>query len=437
MSAKSIIEKKRDGHPLTASEIEFMTAGAVDGSVEAYHLTAWMMAIYFQGMSNVEIADLTRAMIDSGRRIARVTSDFIPVDKHSTGGVGDKLSFLVAPLVASYGVPVPMISGRSLGHTGGTLDKLESIPGYRTALHPDEFRSQVERIGVAIAGQSDDLVPADRKLYALRDAASIVESIPLITGSILSKKVAEGAGALVFDVKVGGGAFMTDRERGRKLAQQLVSTAGLLGVRARAYLTAMDDLLGDTAGNALEVAESIRSLTNGPQATAADVREVTLALASGMLELAGRASNREDGERLVLEAWRSGRGLEKFRELIETQGGDPRVCDDPTRLPAARRTLDIVSPRSGVVHAIDARQVGIWITESGGGRVRMGQQIDPVVGVERLCATGAAVRAGDPVLRLHLSDREIDEPATVAQAESWIHIEPAVQATSLVLEVIE
>lgn len=406
MNAKALIQKKRDGGALEEREVRFFVDGAVSGAVEPYQVTAWLMAVFFRGMTPEETAFLTRAMIDSGRRIefgaprAAGHPARLPVDKHSTGGVGDKLSFLVAPIAAAHGVPVPMISGRSLGHTGGTLDKLESIPGFRTALSAEEFIAQVEELGICLAGQSEDLVPADRLFYALRDAASIVESVPLITASILSKKAAEGARGLVLDVKVGTGAFMGTLEDGRALARSLVRTSQLLGLHVHAFLTRMDHVLGHTAGNALEVRESIEGLRTGHLSR--DLEELTVALGGEMLRLGGAATDSETGRVLARETLANGRAFEVFRTLVESQGGDPRAIDDPQRLPRADRIVTCAATRGGTFQGLDARGVGDWITSAGGGRLRTSDVIDPVVGVESLVELGTRVDVGTPLLRLHL-----------------------------------
>ncbi len=341
----------------------------------------------------------------------------LAADKHSTGGVGDKISFLVAPLVAAAGVPVPMISGRTLGHTGGTLDKLESIPGFRTLLEPDEFVRQVERIGVCIAGQSAAIAPADRVLYALRDAASIVESVPLITASILGKKAAAGVRALVLDVKCGAGAFMRDRDEARRLAESLVSTGALLGIRARAHLTAMDFVLGRTAGNALEIAESVRALRNEdvPQ----DLRDLTLSLGASMLGLAGAAPSEGAAVATLRRIWDSGAGLDRFLRMVEAQGGDPAVIEDVGRLPRARSTLEIGAPAGGVFLGVHARPAGEWIAEAGGGRLRAGDPVDPRVGLEILADRGQEVGAGTPLLRLHLPESGVQD-GLAARARAWL-----------------
>lgn len=420
MNAKEIIAKKRDGGELTADEIEFFVLEAADGRIPDYQVSAWLMSIYFQGLSREETACMTRAMIRSGDTLPRVGDHPLPVDKHSTGGVGDKVSFLVAPLVAAAGAPVPMISGRSLGHTGGTLDKLEAIAGYETAPSPDDFVRCVRERGLCIAGQSDRLVPADRLFYSLRDAASIVESIPLITSSILSKKVAEGIGALVLDVKFGRGAFMSDKERARELAGWLVGTGRRLGLKTRAYLTDMNFVLGRTAGNALEIRESIESLREGPDATAADLREVTLALGEGMLVLSGVAGNEAEARGILEDVWNDGRAWESFRGMVEQQGGDLAMIDDPGLLPNSPHEIDFHAPRAGRLKGLHARPVGDWLTRSGGGRLVQADVIDQRVGVELRVELGTSLEVGDVVGRLYLREAADDEEELQALAASWI-----------------
>jgi pyrimidine-nucleoside phosphorylase len=419
MNAKTLIERQRDGRELTRLELDFLVRGAVSGDIPDYQLTAWMMAVYFRGLSARGTADLTEAMLASGDRLPIAKSAYSAADKHSTGGVGDKISLLVAPLVAAAGVPVPMISGRSLGHTGGTLDKLESIPGYRSVLPPERFVRQVEEIGLCIAGQSDRLVPADRILYALRDAASIVESIPLITASILSKKAAAGVRGLALDVKFGEGAFMTDPARAEALAVSLVETAALLEIRARAHLTRMDFVLGETAGNALEIAETVRALRG--ERVAPVIRDLTLELGGSMLELVGAASSRAEGERRLLGLWESGSGYERFVRMVEAQGGDVASVAHPELLPRSSRVLDVAAPRDGWFVGIHARAAGDWITSAGGGRLKAGDPIDPRVGLEVLCPTGEHVRRGEPALRLHLPT-EGESSGLAAAASTWVEL---------------
>lgn len=443
MEAKELIRKTRDGEPLAIPEIEYLVRGAVSGEVASYQLTAWMMAAFLRGLSREETLALARAMLGTGRRLsfanlghrgargaeipgarapenapgARMAANLLAADKHSTGGVGDKISFLVAPLVAAAGVAVPMISGRSLGHTGGTLDKLESIPGVRTSLDAETFARTVEEVGFCIAGQSEELAPADRILYKLRDASSIVESIPLITASILSKKAAAGVQALALDVKIGDGAFMPQIESGRALAASLIETASALGIRARAHLTRMDRVLGRTAGNALEIAEAVRVLRG--ERVSSDLRELTLALGASMLELSGAARTRADARELLERQWRSGAGYDRFQRMVERLGGDPRVLDNPALLPRAAERLEVGAPSGGVFLGVRARAAGVWIMEAGGGRRRADDPVDPRVGIEILCAPGSEVDAGTPVLLLHLPPAAA--PAELARlAAGWV-----------------
>lgn len=421
VNAKTLIRKKRDGGSLDEDEIRFFVNGAVAGSIASYQVTALLMAVFFAGMTPEETAHLTRAMLASGETLTLPSFPALPADKHSTGGVGDKISFLVAPLVAAAGVPVPMISGRSLGHTGGTLDKLESIPGFRTNLSAAEMVRQLERIGLFISGQTEALVPADRLFYALRDAASIVESVPLITGSILSKKAAAGVRGLALDVKVGAGAFMSDRGRGRELADSLVSVAGLLGIRARAHLTGMDHILGRTAGNAIEIVESISALRRDQLDP--ELEDLTLELGGSMLELAGASDSISAGRDRLERVWRSGAALERFVALLVAQGADPGVADHPDRLPRAAQTIEIRTSVGGTLHGLRAREVGEWITECGGGRLVAGAEIDHRVGVELLARRGETVHAGDVVARLH-GGAELSPETLRARAAAWIDVRP-------------
>lgn len=418
MNAKALIAKKRDGLALEADEIAFLVGGAARATIPDEQLSAFLMAAYLNGMTREETAEFTRAMLESGDRLRRPKAAHDPTDKHSTGGVGDKISFLVAPLVAACGVPVPMISGRSLGHTGGTLDKLESISGFRTELEPEAIVRQVESIGLCLAGQSARLAPADRKLYALRDATSTVESVPLITASILCKKAAANLRGLTLDVKLGDGAFMRDAGRARELAESLVRTGALLGLRSRAYLTDMDHLLGRTAGNALEVAEAASALRDRPASP--DIEELVFALGASMLELVGAAADLESGVESIRRAWDSGAGFERFVRMVEAQGGDVKEIEDPARLPRAQEVREIKAPRRGYWIGVKARAAGEWITLAGGGRLAAKDRIDPRVGVECLCARGEEIRAGQPVVRLHMGDRDV-----VAQAEDWLVIAEA------------
>lgn len=359
------------------------------------------MAIVWRGMEPAETAAYTEAMMHSGVVADLSAIPGIKVDKHSTGGVGDKVSLPLAAMVAACGVPVPMISGRGLGHTGGTLDKLESIPGFRTDLSLDAYKAQVARIGCALIGQTRDLAPADRKLYALRDVTATVECIPLICGSILSKKLAEGIDALVLDVKFGRGAFMKTPADARRLAAALVAVGRAGGKRVRALLTAMDQPLGHAVGNALEVAESIECLRGrGPT----DVMTVTYALGEHMLVLAGAAPDEAAARVLLERSVRSGAALAKFREIVVAQGGDGRAIDDPARLPSARLQRGVTAPHEGYVAGVDAMEVALAALRLGAGRVRTEDRVDPAVGVSRLVKVGTRVTAGQLLAVIHAND---------------------------------
>lgn len=412
MFPQHIIARKRDGHALSRDEITAFVRGATDGSWEDYQLSAMLMAIYLRGMSPEETAQYADAMKRSG--VVADLSDVpgIKVDKHSTGGVGDKVSIPLAPMVAACGVPVPMISGRGLGHSGGTLDKLESIPGFRTDLSLAAFHSQVARIGCALIGQTRDLAPADRKLYALRDVTATVECIPLICGSILSKKLAEGIDALVLDVKFGRGAFMKTRAEARALAAALVDVGRSGGKRVRALLTAMDQPLGRTVGNALEVAESVACLRGeGP----ADVMEVTYALGSHMLILGGVAREEAEAREKLAEVVRSGAALAKLREIVAAQGGETRVIDDPGRLPRARLQVPVPAPRAGVVGAVDAMGVALAALRLGAGRTKAEAGVDPAVGIGDLAKVGERVAAGGVLAVIHANDE-----TALAEAQAMV-----------------
>ncbi|HET7695925.1 MAG TPA: thymidine phosphorylase [Vicinamibacterales bacterium] len=398
MRAVDLIRIKRDGGPLDRAALDWFIAGVTDGSLPDYQTAALLMAIVLRGMTAAETAALTDAMVRSGVRVDYPGLPGVAVDKHSTGGVGDKTSIILAPLAAACGAAVPMMSGRGLGHTGGTLDKLESIPGFRTGLALDDLRRAVTTIGCALIGQTADVAPADRKLYALRDVTGTVESIPLITASIMSKKIAEGVGALVLDVKCGDGAFMKTEADARALAESLVATGELAGVRTEALLTAMDEPLGRAVGNALEIVESIETLKGrGPSALEA----LSVELAGRMLVLSGVAPDLPRAEERIRGALRSGAGVEKFREIVANQGGDPRVLDDYSRLPAAPDRDIITAPHDGIVTAMRAEAVGRAAVALGAGRDRLDAVIDPAVGFMIAAPVGTRVAKGDPVLEIH------------------------------------
>ncbi len=420
MRATEIIEKKRDGGELTTEEIRWFVEGYTRDSIPDYQAAAWLMAIFLRGMSPRETLDLTLAMADSGDRLD--LSPVIPyaVDKHSTGGVGDKVSLVVLPLVAAAGVPVAKMSGRGLGFSGGTIDKLESIAGYRVELSDEEFMQQVRDHGIVLCGQTKSLAPADGKLYALRDVTGTVPSLPLIASSIMSKKLAAGANAIVLDVKVGSGAFMKRVEEARELARIMVEIGSGAGREMVALLSDMNQPLGCAVGNALEVREAIETLRGGGPA---DLRQHCLVIGAHMVRL-GR---QETGSGALAEAiaelaelMDSGGGFEKFRELVNAQGGDVSMVDDPQRLPRARLVEDIPAGADGFVAAVDALAVAQATLELGAGRARKSDPIDPAVGVVVRCKVGDQVRAGDPLFTIHANDG-----AKLAQARALL--EQAVQ----------
>jgi len=401
MRAVDLIRQKRDGGALGDAAIRAFIAGVTDGSWPDYQVAAMLMAIVLRGMTLDEAVTLTDAMVKSGRTLALGDLGGTPVDKHSTGGVGDKTSLILAPLAAACGALVPMMSGRGLGHTGGTLDKLESIPGFTTRLSLDRMREVLVETRCVLIGQTDEIAPADRRLYALRDVTGTVESLPLICGSILSKKIAEGIGALVMDVKVGRGAFMKTPAEAATLARWLVDIANRHGVKTQAFVTRMDAPLGRAVGNANEVIEAIETLKGrGP----ADLEDLSVRLAARMLVLAGVAPGEADAHARVRAVLTSGAGLETFGRIIEAQGGDRRVIDDYARLPHATREEPVRAPRAGVVHAIDAGLVGRAAVALGAGRDRVDGIVNHAVGIEVVAPVGAQVREGDPVLVIHCDD---------------------------------
>jgi pyrimidine-nucleoside phosphorylase len=401
MRAVDIIRKKRDGRALERAEIDSFVDAATRGTWPEYQVSALLMAIVLRGMSAQETAWLTGAMVHSGVQLDLSDIAGAKVDKHSTGGVGDKTSLILAPLAAACGVVVPMMSGRGLGHTGGTLDKLESIPGFRVGLSLEDFRTALRKVGCGLIGQTAEIAPADKKLYALRDVTATVESIALISASIMSKKIAEGISALVMDVKCGRGAFMKSRDDARRLAESLVAIGNANGVRTEALITAMDTPLGRAVGNALEVSECIETLRGrGPK----DLETLSVTLAARMLQLGGAAASAQEAEARVLAALSSGRGLEKFREIIAQQGGDPRVIDDAGRLPAAPHRAVLAADRGGYITNLDAELVGRATMVLGAGRNRVEDAVDHAVGAIVLAKRGDVVRAREPIVELHYRD---------------------------------
>jgi pyrimidine-nucleoside phosphorylase/thymidine phosphorylase len=393
-----VIQKKRDGKSLADFEIREFIAGVTSGAVPDYQAAALLMAVFFNGLSEAELDVWADAMLRSGEVLDLSSVPGVKVDKHSTGGVGDKVSISLAPLVAAAGVPVPMISGRGLGHTGGTLDKLEAIPGFRVDLDVARFIDQVRCVGTAMIGQTAELAPADRKLYALRDVTATVESIPLIAASIMSKKLAAGIDGLVLDVKVGRGAFMKQLPRARELALTLARIGERAGKRVWAVLTSMDQPLGLTIGNALETIEAIDVLRGGGHA---DLVEVTLELGARMLVLGGVATGLDDARATLLDRIRSGAALETFRAMVEAQGGDARVADDPGVFPRASVLRSVTARASGFVRGIDAEALGLAGMRLGAGRARAEDRVDPAVGIVLRRKVGDRVEAGEELAVLH------------------------------------
>ncbi len=392
MRPQDVIRKKRDGDHLTREEIEFFIDGVTKGTIADYQISALLMAIYLNGMDDAEQEMLTDAMLHSGNTLDFSAIDKPKADKHSTGGVGDKTSLIIAPLVAACGVAVPMISGRGLGHTGGTLDKLESIPGYRVDLSAAEFERVLKTVGYAMSGQTGELAPADKKMYALRDATSTVEAIPLIVASIISKKGAAGLDAMVIDVKFGSGAFMREEERAKALAHALVRTGNSCGIHTRALLTDMNQPLGQAVGNSLEVKECVELLRGDAEEGARPVLDLSLELSAHMLVLSRVDASLEDARERLNGVLGSGAALECFRRNVEEQGGEPRVCDDPSKfLPLVTESFKVESPRSGFITKVNTAEIGHAIAAIGGGRVRIDDTIDPTVGFM------AGVKIGDRV----------------------------------------
>jgi pyrimidine-nucleoside phosphorylase len=396
--AVDVIRKKRDGGELSRDEIESLVNAYTRGDIPDYQVSAWLMAVVLRGMTRAETAALTDAMLRSGDVLDFSSLPAKKVDKHSTGGVGDKTSLVLAPLAAAAGVAVPMISGRGLGHTGGTLDKLESIPGFNVNLSVAQFRRVLEMCGCAMIGQTAEIAPADRKLYALRDVTGTVESPYLICASIMSKKMAEGIDALVLDVKTGSGAFMKGEKDAVFLAELMVETGERMGKRVVALITDMDEPLGSRIGNALEVVEVLEVLRGeGPE----DLRQLCLELAGWMLRLGGAATTVADGRKRGEELIASGKALDKFRQMVELQGGDLRAIDDPKRLPRAEHTMMVCSPRDGYVAALQCEQVGTACVLLGGGRERKEDSVDPAVGIVLHKKAGDAVSAGEGLATIH------------------------------------
>ncbi|WP_027350737.1 pyrimidine-nucleoside phosphorylase [Halotalea alkalilenta] len=431
MRMVDIIEKKRNGESLSREEIEFFVDGYSRDEIPDYQAAALAMAIYFRDMDDRERADLTLAMANSGDTLDLGEIEGIKVDKHSTGGVGDTTTLVLGPLVAALGVPVAKMSGRGLGHTGGTIDKLESIAGFNVELSSAAFIDQVNRHRLAVIGQSGDLTPADKKLYALRDVTATVDSIPLIASSIMSKKIAAGADAIVLDVKCGEGAFMKSVDDARRLAEAMVRIGNQVGRRTMAVISDMSQPLGRAIGNALEVEEAIQTLRGeGP----ADLHELCLTLGAQMVVLAGRAANLDEARALLEAAMADGRAIETFRRFVANQGGDASLIDHPERLPRARRQVTVEVPRDGVVARLDAALLGTAVMKLGAGRETKASTIDLATGMVLNAKVGDRVRAGEPLLVLHANQDDLDEVLELVHRAVVVseHAEPPVLIHELV-----
>ena len=431
MRVVDLIEKKQAGLALSQEEINFLIAGYTDGTIPDYQMSALAMAIYFQGMTEEEASYLTMAMVKSGDEIDLSAIHGVKVDKHSTGGVGDTTTLVLAPLVAACGVPVAKMSGRGLGHTGGTTDKLEAIPGFSVTLLPQDFIDHVNRYKIAVVGQSGNLTPADKKLYALRDVTGTVQSIPLIASSIMSKKIAAGADAIVLDVKTGEGAFMKTLADAEALAHTMVKIGHQVGRKTLAVISDMSQPLGYMIGNALEVKEAIQTLQGqGPE----DLTELCLVLGGQMLLAANRVASLEEGKALLQEQLDSGRALEVFKTFLANQGGDTRIVDNPDLLPQARYQIPLLAQSSGVVSQWVADEVGVAAMMLGAGRETKEDIIDPAVGIELCAKVGDPIQEGQPLAILHSNREDVSE--VLARLSAAISIADSAQVPELIRKVI-
>lgn len=430
---QTLIRKKRNGEALSPDELRAFVAGVTDASIPDYQISAMLMAIYFRGMQDEELAVWADAMLHSGDVLELSSITRPKVDKHSTGGVGDKISIPLAPAVAACGVAVPMVSGRGLGHTGGTLDKLESIPGFSVNLDIERFTQLVDELGVCLIGQTGEIAPADKRLYALRDVTATVESIPLIASSIMSKKLAEGIDALVLDCKVGHGAFMKTIEEARELAKAIQIIGRAAGKPVTAVLTDMNAPIGVMVGNALEVAESIEVLKGGGPA---DTRELTVVLGGEMLHAGGVAETPEDGQKKIEEVLDNGKAADLFAKLIEAQGGNPNVVESPDKvLPQAGAKKDLVATQSGVITRIEAQEIGVAGLWLGAGRKRTQDDVDPAVGIELHAKVGDIVQAGSILATLHHNDKGIAEAQNLV-LDAYVLGESAETPSTRILEIL-
>jgi pyrimidine-nucleoside phosphorylase/thymidine phosphorylase len=433
MRTVDLIHRKRDGEELNAKEIAYIVDAYTRGDIPDYQMSAFLMAVFFSGMSDHEVDSLTDTMVRSGETVDLSSVPGVKVDKHSTGGVGDKTSLIAAPIAAAAGVIVPMISGRGLGHTGGTLDKLEAIPGFRTSLSVEEFRDQLQRLGLAFIGQTAEIAPADGKLYSLRDATATVESIPLIASSIMSKKLAVGLDALILDVKVGNGAFMKRQVDARRLAQMMVGIGRRMDKRVQALITDMNQPLGFAIGNALEVMEVSQTLQNaGPE----DLTQISLELASRMIFLGKVVKTLDEAREVAQRMLLDGSGYRKLKDVIQAQGGDPRVLDRFDLLPNATGVREIPCPRSGYISMIDAEYIGLASTLIGAGRDTKEDAIDPAVGIILEAKIGQKIDAGTVLCRLYYTGEDRLEDAAQMVEDAFRISQTPPDERSLILETV-
>src|ERR1700730_9336796 len=433
MRTVDLIQRKRDGEELAPEEIDFLVDGYTTGEIPDYQMSAFLMAVYFSGMTDREVSRLTECMLRSGETVDLSSIPGAKVDKHSTGGVGDKTSLIAAPLAAAAGVIVPMMSGRALGHTGGTLDKLESIPGFRTNFTPDEIQKQLAALALCFISQTDRLAPADAKFYALRDVTATVESIPLISSSIMSKKMAEGIDALVLDVKVGNGAFMKKQVDARRLAQMMVGIGGRLDRRVQALITDMNQPLGYAIGNALEVMEASQTLQNaGP----ADLTKLSIELAARMIFLGKKVGSLDEARRIAEKHLVDGSAYKKFKQVVAAQGGNPQALDKFELLPHATGMREINSPRAGYVSSIDAEDIGLASNMIGAGRDKKEESIDPAVGIILEVKTGEKVDAGSVLCRLYYTHEDRVEEAAEMVEDAFSLSPQKPDERELILEVV-
>ncbi len=434
LSMYEIIRKKRDGQRLSDEEIRFFIQGYVKNEIPDYQMAALLMAMFLRGLDADESNSYTEAMLHSGRVIDLSDISGIKVDKHSTGGVGDKVSIILAPIVAAAGVPVPMISGRGLGHTGGTLDKLESIPNFRVNMTVPEFKERLQKVGACLIGQTDEIVPADKKIYALRDVTATVESIPLICGSIMSKKIAEGIDALVLDIKTGSGAFMKEYDQSKELARQLIQIGERFGKKTIAYITNMNQPLGRAVGNWLEIKECLEAMQGkGPQ----DLLEVTLTLSGAMIYLGGKVETIEDGIGLAKQILDSGAAMEKFLEIVVSHNGDPHFLFHPDQYPKSRFEVQVKAEQDGYLAKVDAFQVGLTAVILGAGRRKAEDDIDPKAGIMVHKKAPQKVSKGDVIMTFYTDKESVLQEAQerLQQAVSYSQSEP--QAEKMILEYLD